>query len=156
MNVHDHLRRLMAANDWANRELLAGLLAAESPPRRALEIFAHIIGAERLWLARLNLVNDKPAVWPAPAPEGFAEELLELQHGWEDLFGDFGQDGLGRHVRYTNSKGEEWSSTVEEILTHVALHSAYHRGQIAMELRAAGIVPAYTDFIHGARQGLFE
>jgi len=43
---------------------------------------------------------------------------------------------------------------VEDILTHVTIHSAYHRGQIASDLRAAGQAPAYTDFIHAVRLGL--
>ena len=45
---------------------------------------------------------------------------------------------------------------MEDILTHVVLHSAYHRGQIASQMRAGGAPPAYTDFIHAARQGLIE
>ena len=56
-------------------------------------------------------------------------------------------------VAYRNSQGEAWTSTVGDILTHVVSHSAYHRGQVASELRAAGFAPAYTDFIHAVRQG---
>jgi uncharacterized damage-inducible protein DinB len=33
------------------------------------------------------------------------------------------------------------------------MHSAYHRGQIAADMRAAGFEPVYTDFIHAVRQG---
>jgi uncharacterized damage-inducible protein DinB len=57
-------------------------------------------------------------------------------------------------VGYTNSKGEPWTNTVEEILTHVVIHSTYHRGQIASDLRNAGLEPAYTDYIHALRQKL--
>jgi uncharacterized damage-inducible protein DinB len=42
------------------------------------------------------------------------------------------------------------------MLVHTVLHSAYHRGQVAAEVRAAGGEPAYTDFIHAVRQGLVE
>jgi uncharacterized damage-inducible protein DinB len=35
----------------------------------------------------------------------------------------------------------------------VVIHSAYHRGQIAADVRAAGHEPAYTDFIHATRTG---
>jgi len=38
----------------------------------------------------------------------------------------------------------------------VLMHSAYHRGQVALEMRSAGLQPAYTDFIHGVRQGFVE
>jgi uncharacterized damage-inducible protein DinB len=41
-------------------------------------------------------------------------------------------------------------------LTHVLLHSAYHRGQIASQMRGNGQTPAYTDFIHAVRQGLID
>jgi uncharacterized damage-inducible protein DinB len=47
-------------------------------------------------------------------------------------------------------------SAVQDVLTHVVLHSAYHRGQIASLMRAGGAVPAYTDFIHAVRQGFVE
>ena len=63
---------------------------------------------------------------------------------------------LIRMVEYRNSKGEAWSNRVEDILTHVLMHSAYHRGQIALEMRASGAQPAYTDFIHAVRQGFLE
>ena len=41
-----------------------------------------------------------------------------------------------------------------DILTHVTMHGAYHRAQIAAAVRESGGEPAYTDFIHAARQGL--
>ena len=63
---------------------------------------------------------------------------------------------LAEAVGYRNSQGEYWTSTVGDILTHVALHGAYHRAQIATAIREAGGTPAYTDFIHATRQGLVE
>jgi uncharacterized damage-inducible protein DinB len=79
--------------------------------------------------------------------------LAQLSRELEEF--DFDRQGpLDRPVRYTNSKGEPWTSTVEDILTHLVIHSAYHRGQIASDLRNAGQKPAYTDYIHAVRQGL--
>jgi len=49
-----------------------------------------------------------------------------------------------------------WTSTVGDILTHVAMHGAYHRAQIAAAVRESGREPAYTDFIHAVRQGFVE
>ena len=45
---------------------------------------------------------------------------------------------------------------IVQTTTHVVIHSAYHRGQIASDVRASGGVPAYTDYIHAVRQGLIE
>ncbi len=63
---------------------------------------------------------------------------------------------LERVVGYRNSRGEPWTSTVGDVVTHVVIHSAYHRGQVASELRGAGFEPAYTDFIHAVRQGFLS
>ena len=63
---------------------------------------------------------------------------------------------VSQSISYRNSKGEEWTSTIVDVLTHVVMHSAYHRGQIASYMRASGQSPAHTDFIHGVRQGLVK
>jgi uncharacterized damage-inducible protein DinB len=71
---------------------------------------------------------------------------------WRNLLSAASDEDLVRPVHYTNSKGETYTSTVADIMMHVAMHSAYHRGQIASDMRAAGVEPAYTDFIHAVRQ----
>jgi uncharacterized damage-inducible protein DinB len=37
------------------------------------------------------------------------------------------------------------------VLLHVVSHGAYHRGQIASDLRNSGGEPVLTDFIHWVR-----
>ncbi len=84
----------------------------------------------------------------------------EMSAAWcnylERLANQFAPGSLDDKVEYRNSKGEPWSSRVEDILIHVLFHSAYHRGQIALQMRTSGMEPAYTDFIHAVRQGLVE
>jgi uncharacterized damage-inducible protein DinB len=75
---------------------------------------------------------------------------------WKNYLTNLSPDDLEKQIDYRNSKGEAWSSRVDDVLTHVVMHSAYHRGQIALEMREAGLQPAYTDFIHGVRQGFVE
>lgn len=80
----------------------------------------------------------------------------EMANLWRDYLTQLPPGAVNEKVEYRNSKGEAWSSRVEDVLTHVLMHSAYHRGQIALEMRAAGAEPAYTDFIHAVRQGFLE
>ncbi len=75
---------------------------------------------------------------------------------WKNYLTNLSADDLEKQIDYRNSKGEAWSSRIKDVLTHVLMHSAYHRGQVALEMRAAGLQPAYTDFIHGVRQGFVE
>jgi uncharacterized damage-inducible protein DinB len=115
----------------------------------------HIIAAELLWLARLERVPSPLPVWPDLSLQECEAMFPELSSRLvRALPAEAG--ALTRPVPYTNSKGEPWTSTVEEILTHVVIHSAYHRGQIASDLRGAGQEPAYTDYIHAVRQELVE
>lgn len=143
------LQHLFNYDEWANLEVLRVLRS--SATERSQKLLAHILSAERLWLERLQ---DKPpgrAVWPEFSLDQCEKEIKDLAAEWKRLLQTA---DLDREVNYKNSKGEPWTSRVGDILLHVITHSAYHRGQIAADLRAAGVQPAYTDFIHGVRQGL--
>jgi len=154
MELLEHLRRQFAYDAWANREVLATLSASERPTMRPRQLLAHILAAERLWLERIRKQPQSLLVWPDFTFEQCEAQIAELARLWHDFLGQLPPAGLAEKVTYKNSKGEPWTSTVEDILTHVLLHSAYHRGQIASQVRAGGEQPAYTDFIHAARQGL--
>jgi uncharacterized damage-inducible protein DinB len=148
-----HLRGLLRYDVWANRETLRSL--SQNAPPRGLMWMAHIVGAEYLWLARLRREDQTLPVWPELDLEACGERLDQLSRLWPEYLDDV-HEAFTERIPYTNSRGEPWTSTVEEILTHVVLHSAYHRGQIAADVRASGGVPAYTDYIHATRQGLIE
>jgi uncharacterized damage-inducible protein DinB len=156
MELPEYLRRQFAYDDWANREVLAGLKASVRPPARTLQLLAHILSAERLWLERLKQQAQSLPVWPDFNLDQCEAQVAELASLWPDYLAQLFPARLAEKITYKNSKGEPWTSSVEDVLTHVALHSAYHRGQIASHMRASGEQPAYTDFIHAARQGLIE
>jgi uncharacterized damage-inducible protein DinB len=152
----DDVRRLAGYDRVANDLSLASLTAMPLPPAKAVATMAHIIGAERLWLARIEGEPSPLPVWPEFDLVGAARELVALDLPWENLLNELDASGvtLAREVRYTNSKGDTFTNRVDDILQHVFLHSAHHRGQVAAAVRAAGGEPAYTDYIHVVRSGL--
>lgn len=156
MNMIEHFQRLFRYDAWANAEVIAALQAADPPPARSLKLLAHIFSAERLWLERLSGQKQSLPVWPAFTLAQCKLQANELPGLWSDYLSRLTEAGLGETVAYKNSKGENWTSPRQDILLHVTMHSAYHRGQIAADMRAAGFTPAYTDFIHAARQGLIR
>lgn len=139
--------RLFIYDDWANREEVNRLREIGAPPP-AGRLLSHIIGAEWLWLERLGWAHSKMAVWPELTIEQCASELDWLRNAWAVMLRDVDRESS---IEYRNSKGETWSSSVDDVLTHVAMHGAYHRGQIATVVRQGGRTPAYTDYIHAAR-----
>jgi uncharacterized damage-inducible protein DinB len=156
MGLLDHLRRQFAYDDWANREVLAGLRACGVRTGRSGRLMAHIFSAERLWLERLKHQPQSLPVWPEFGLDECQAQAAELDRLWRPYLNQTAPSWLSEEIAYRNSKGEAWTSTVEDILTHVVMHSAYHRGQIASDMRAQGHTPVYTDFIHAVRQGLVE
>jgi len=156
VDIVDYLHRLFAYDDWANREVLAALRNAPNPPARSLKLIVHILSAEGLWLARINQEKPSLPVWPELALAQCEAEGDALRASWRSYLEQCREAGLSHQIRYVNSKGETWSSQVDDVLLHVITHSAYHRGQIASDMRAAGLTPAYTDFIHAIRQEIVE
>ncbi len=156
MELLEHLRRQFAYDEWANREVVTGLKASPHSPLRPRLLLAHILSAERLWLERIRQRPQSLPVWPDSTLDQCEEQIVDLARLWPEFLSQISPAGLSATVVYKNSKGEPWTSSVEDILTHVLLHSAYHRGQIASLVRAGGEQPAYTDFIHAVRQGLVE
>jgi uncharacterized damage-inducible protein DinB len=147
------LERLFDYDRWANRETLASLRASSPPPPRGLKLMGHIVAAELLWHARLTGESAELPVWPDLSTAQCDMWLSDLDRRWKQYLGTAVPARLDLPVSYANTKGEAFASTVGDVLTHVVIHSAYHRGQIAADVRAAGHQPAYTDFIHAARTG---
>ena len=153
MTMLEHISNLFSYEDWANREVLASLRAVAAPPARSVGLLAHIVSAERLWLERLEGQKQALPVWPTFSLDQCKSEIDELAVLWKGYLGTIGEAGLLHSITYKNTKGETFTSQKHDVLMHVVMHSAYHRGQIAAGLRAEGFTPAYTDFIHAVRQG---
>ena len=142
-----YLTKLVDHLDWADA---ATLRALESPPgsdTRALTVYAHILGAEAVWLARIAGRSSDVAVWPTLSLDESgalgARNVAELRA----LLQSADEGAIEREVDYRNSAGQPFRSKVEDILLHVCLHGAYHRGQIAQMIRQGGGEPVPTDFI---------
>ena len=156
MNSLEHFRRLFAYDEWANREAMASLQAAAALPTIALERMAHVLSAQYVWFDRLKQQRQTFPVWPNFTLAQSESEAAKLVLLWKGYLNTMPEAGCDATVTYKNTIGESWTSRIEDVLTHVIMHSAYHRGQIAADMRAAGFNPAYTDFIHGIRQGFVE
>lgn len=156
MSMIEHFQRLFGYDDWANRQVLTALEALTTAPPRSVKFLAHIVSAERLWLERLRLEKQTYPVWPDFTLAQCKLEIAESGERWKNYLGSLKEEDLSRSLTYRNSKGESWTNSKQDILMHVVMHSAYHRGQIALDTRTAGCTPAYTDFIHGVRQGFLE
>jgi uncharacterized damage-inducible protein DinB len=156
VNVADYLRRQFAYDAWANQEVLKAIRTAGDENSRSLQLISHILAAERVWLERLKQQPQSVPVWPEPNLAQCEAEASVLGELWFQFLDLITAGDVAQTISYKNSKGELWTNTIVDVLSHVVMHSAYHRGQIASHMRASGQTPAYTDFIHGIRQGFVK
>ncbi|MFL5572064.1 MAG: DinB family protein [Gemmatimonadaceae bacterium] len=145
--MKDHFIRLYQHVEWADARTLQSLRSASHRQKKDLQLYAHILGAEHTWLSRINGVAPTVAVWPELTLNEC--EALGQQNisAFNALVSQLTQEFLGTSVTYRNSAGDQFTSTIEDILTHVSIHGAYHRGQIASSIRASGDTPSPTDYI---------
>lgn len=144
-------QKLFQHSDWANREILKALRSTETGGK-ALKLFAHILLAERVWLTRLR--GDDSSGLPIWAELDLlhCEELAERnEKGFRAFLADPLLSDPDRIVAYANSEGMPFKNAVGDILTHVALHGQYHRGQINLLLRENGFEPVSLDYISFVR-----
>src|SRR2546423_6914823 len=123
------LEQLYAHMWWAHDALVAEL-GRQPPDAETARFFAHVVAAEHLWLSRIDATKPRVAVWPTLSLDESTRLEAENRARFRDLL-QRPDDTLRQRVRYRNSAGNDFENNVEEILTHVALHGHYHRGQIA-------------------------
>ncbi len=147
------IRKLFDYDYWANREALASLSSVDGVAERPLQLFAHVVGAERIWLARVNQEDwTSTPPWPPLTREECQAAIEELRAQWTALLEKLTAESLNGYVVYRNSKGVEFRTPLQDILMHLVIHSAYHRGQVATAIREVSGKPAATDYVVFVRQ----
>jgi uncharacterized damage-inducible protein DinB len=134
--------------NWANQRILETLQNVEADNQQVKSLFSHILFAEKVWITRLRgLDSSRLPIWSEVNIEVCTELVKQNEESFTAFLTNLVNTDLDNLISYTNSKGKEFKSSMRDILTHVALHGQYHRGQINSRLRANGIEPVNTDFI---------
>ena len=147
VSMKDHFTRLFQHLEWADARVLESLRSAQNPQKRGLELYSHILGSEHVWLSRIRETTKRVDVWPVLTLDECESIARENVVAFTELLSRLTPDLLEKPITYRNSAGDQFTSAIEDILTHVAMHGSYHRGQIAASLRAGGDSPSPTDYI---------
>jgi uncharacterized damage-inducible protein DinB len=145
------LSKLLGHLEWADARVLDSLRAMPHPDARALELYAHVLGAEETWLSRMLERDARIGVWPTLSLHEAATLAAENAAGFRAFVEERTAEQLQERVKYLNSLGMPFESALEDMLLQVVLHGCYHRGQIALLVRGAGGEPSPTDYIAFAR-----
>ncbi len=154
----EEVRMLFAYNSWATNRVFESLSGVpEDVYTKDMKAghsgihgtLTHLVAAEKLWLSRLT---GKPESSMLKAQE--VPSLGELKQAWEDVasrtarfVAKLEDATLPSRFEFSGTEGKTYSQTYQQALQHLLNHSTYHRGQIAVLMRQAGIKPIGTDLI---------
>jgi uncharacterized damage-inducible protein DinB len=134
--------------NWANQRILETLQSMKGENQEVCRLFSHILFAEKVWITRLQgLDSSRLPIWSDVDIEVCADLVMQNNESLTTFLASLSNTDLDKLISYSNSKGKEFKNSVRDILTHIALHGQYHRGQINLRLRADGFEPVNLDFI---------
>jgi uncharacterized damage-inducible protein DinB len=150
-------------NNWANHLIANYILEAgdiidqyiESSFPSIRKTVYHLWDAQVIWHKRLN--GESFNSWPSKDFHGDFTEAVNGLHQSSGQLTEFVRSCADPKVQisYHNIEGIKFTSTVEEIITHVVNHGTYHRGQLITMLRQVGYTNVgSTDFIRFCRLNL--
>jgi len=131
---HNHFNQKLTEQLIENKDSLS---------ERTIPLLSHTINAHQIWNTRIAN-TEKLGVHAVHTlgeckrmdNENYTETIRILNH-----------HELTEKIFYSNSKGMEFSNTVQQILFHISNHFSHHKGQIISDLRQNGIDPIMTDYI---------
>lgn len=141
MNDVDYFKRAFAYDDWANAGQLQGLAAPEG-----VRAMGHLLSARAIWLKRVQgEATDGMKFFPEIDAQGCTELHAQVKRDWANWLEQLTPAQLTEAVTFKDSFGNPYTLDRATMLTHVMLHSAHHRGQVAMAQRQAGHTPTDLD-----------
>ena len=155
MQTLETIKQLYDYNIWANAALLRYFQSAARADEKAVRVFAHLLLSEKIWLRRMsneNSDNTGNDFWAGETVNLCAALFEENRLAFDKFFSDLTEDILDASFAYKNSRGAAFKNTARDALTHLFLHSSYHRGQAAQAIRLIGDAPPSTDFIQFLRK----
>ena len=152
--MKDYFKNIFQYENWANLKIADCLLSTKELPEKPLSLISHIINAQMIWLGRIKNENPTLKVWHVYNRSEIRESLQNSSSKVIEFVEGISENDLKKIINYTNTKGDELNSTIEDILTHLTHHSAYHRGQIVLLLKNLNPVLPYTDYILYVRSNM--
>lgn len=160
----DDIRLLYEYDRWANNRVLQAVSALSAEQftrdlggsfRSVRDTLVHIIGGEWGWLAYwkepshssaflTELRARRDALFHPEAFPNFAAVQLkwaEVEKEQADFVNRVTNESLEKMLPFRTTQ-----ITLAHLMQHLANHSTYHRGQVALMLRQLGAEPLATDF----------
>ena len=150
-SMRSYLCRLYQYDYWANTIILDFLTKSTEVTEKSRKLISHVLAAQAIWLARFT---DKPfsgGVFDILSFDELRELALENQEAMQHFIDSFADESFLQPLQYKSMKGDPYSNTTADVLTHVANHGSHHRAQILSDMKPLVDTLPIIDFIAFAR-----
>lgn len=142
--MKEHFQDLLKYNQYFNQLLIENYLENSSVwCEKSKNVLNHILNAHQIWNARI-LNDNQFEVWQINADDSLIKINSENFINSSKILDE---RNIAEKINYKNSRGNVFENTIQEVIFHFINHSTYHRGQIAMLMKQAGLEPINTDYI---------
>ncbi|HEX8047545.1 DinB family protein [Rhizobium sp.] len=148
------LQKLYAYHAWANHDLFDKLGALDQEQHKtelhtALRLINHYYVVARIFAAHLTGAQHGYAsdnTDETPTLGSLRAAVASSDQWYLDYLRGVSSEKLVERVPFTFTDGDKGYMTREEMLTHVALHGGYHRGEAGRILWQLSITPPWDTF----------
>lgn len=143
-----HFLKLLDYNFWANRLFMIHLADSSVINNKIFLLFSHVLTAEEIWLCRAKGVEAPlQRLWQEYPTATLQQMLQNNAQEWPAYLSTLEEQELEREIPYKNSKGEQFQTRLDDIVTHLVNHGTHHRAQIASMLQQEKVQPPLSDYI---------
>jgi uncharacterized damage-inducible protein DinB/putative sterol carrier protein len=153
------LERLFRYKAHSNKETLAAMrLFDDASPAKeiAIRVLSHTYVVDRIFAANLTGAEHgytSPNTSRAPSLEELSAAIKTSDQWYIDYVSSLDKAQLAERIDFTFTDGEPGRMSREEMLWHVAIHGAGHRGQVGWIMMENSITPPadrFTSYLHKA------
>ncbi|MDE2430485.1 MAG: damage-inducible protein DinB [Burkholderiales bacterium] len=153
------IHSMFAQKAWANKALF-NALGELSPGEHAeplhtmIRTLNHIYVVDRIFQAHLlGQSHGYQSTNTSETPElaALQFDVAELDAWYMQYASGVSASELSESLAFRFTDGDEGSMSREEMLVHVVMHGAYHRGNVGQVLKSISVAPPrdlYTKFLH--------
>jgi len=149
--MKDYFIRLINYDTHSNL-LMTELIINAGNPEKPVQLMAHLLAAQQVWLMRCKGEPFNGALWPDWKAGTFSKTIEENSKGWLDYLDTLTAADFDKQIVYKNFKGESFENKLSDILAHAINHGTHHRAQAGQHLKLDGTGLPFTDYIFYVRQ----
>jgi uncharacterized damage-inducible protein DinB len=154
--LKNHFLKIFRHMKWSDIRVLNLLSEQNINEGKAVELISHIVIAENIVYKRITNESYDNRFWDILSLEECKGIVEQTSRMFMKYISSLPDNDFQKKVSYKNSKGIDYTTSVEDILTHVAFHGIYHRGQIMLLMRNSGQNVAATDYAMYIRENEYS